>query len=71
MLTDIIVIGSITYALKAKNALREAGIRARVRKLDGSNRRGCSYGLELPAGQLLTVAAILRPLNIGYEMYNE
>ncbi|MBQ4324201.1 MAG: DUF3343 domain-containing protein [Clostridia bacterium] len=69
MHTDIILIGSITYALKARNALAEAGIRARVRKLEQTNRRGCSYGLELPPDVLLTVASVLRPLNIDYEMY--
>ena len=68
MHTDTILIGSITYALKARNALGEAGIRARLKKLDQTNSRGCSYGLELPAGNLLTVASVLRPLNIDYEL---
>ena len=66
--TDIIVIGSITYALKARNALQNAGIKARLKKLEPTGKKGCSYGVELPPGELLTVAAILRPLNIDYEI---
>lgn len=68
MHTDSIIIGSITYALKAKNALAEVGIRARVKKFPPTEQRGCNYGLELPSGVLLTVAAILRPLHIQYEV---
>lgn len=68
MHTDSIIIGSITYALKAKNALAEVGIRARVRKFSPTVERGCNYGLELPSGKLLTVAAVLRPLGIPYEV---
>jgi hypothetical protein len=68
MHTDSIIIGSITYALKAKNALADAGIRARVKKFPPSELRGCNYGLELPAGMLLTVAAVLRPLHIQYQV---
>lgn len=71
MKTEMILIGSITYALKAKNALIEAGIKARVRKLQPKKSTGCSYGLEIPEGNLLTVAAVLRPLNITYETYPE
>lgn len=67
--TELILIGSITYAMKAKNALTENGIKTRIRKLQPKNRSGCSYGLELPEGMLLTVASILRPLHIPYESY--
>lgn len=69
MNTELILIGSITYTMKAKNALVESGIKARVRKLQPRNRSGCSYGLELPEGTLLTAASILRPLHIPYEPY--
>ncbi len=69
MHTDSIIIGSVTYALKAKNALSQVGIQAKVKKLDPKGRRGCTYGLEIPEGNMLTVAAVLRPLNISYEPY--
>lgn len=55
--------------MKAKNALSENGIKVRIRKLQPKNRSGCSYGLELPEGMLLTAASILRPLHIPYESY--
>lgn len=69
MNTELIIIGSITYAMKAKNALLENGIKARLRKLQPRKRNGCSYGLEIPVGSLLTVASVLRPLGIPYDPY--
>lgn len=69
--TDTILIGSITYALKAKTALGEAGVKARLRKLQPKNYDGCSYGLEIPEGNLLAVAAVLRPLGIQYTQFTE
>lgn len=68
MQTDSIIIGSITYTSKAKAALARVGIRARIRKFDPLPDRGCTYGLEIPTGSLLTVAAVLRQLNIRYEI---
>ncbi len=70
MYTDIIVIGSITYAMKAKNALSSVGIRATVRKLK-PGKKGCSYGLEIPGGNLLTVASVLRNIGISYELIQQ
>ncbi len=70
MQTELIIIGSITYTMKAKGALQDIGIRVSVRKLRASG-RGCSYGLEIPAGQLLAVAATLRSMNIDYELYHK
>jgi len=68
MPTDSIVIGSITYAQKARRALQESGIRARIRKFDPKPGQGCTYGLEFPSGHMLAVAAVLRPLHIRYEV---
>ncbi len=69
MQTELIIIGSITYTMKAKNALHDIGIRATVKKLKARD-RGCSYGIEFPSGQLLAVASTLRSLNIAYELYH-
>ena len=71
MKTEMILIGSITYALKAKTALGEAGVKARLRKLQPKHYDGCSYGLEIPEGNLLAVAAVLRPLGIQYTQFKE
>ncbi len=70
MQTEFIIIGSITYAMKAKSALQDIGIRVSMRKLKATG-RGCSYGMEIPSGQLLAVAATLRSLNISYELYSK
>ncbi len=69
MQTELIIIGSITYAMKAKSALQDIGVRASVRKLKATG-RGCSYGLEFAEGQLLAVASTLRSLGISYELYH-
>ncbi len=68
MHTDRIIIGSVTYATKAKKALEGVGINARIRKFDTYTKNGCHYGLEIPSGHLLTVAAVLRPLKIPYQV---
>ncbi len=69
MQTELIIIGSITYTMKAKGALSEAGVRANIRKLKAGG-RGCSYGLEVLSAQLLTVAQVLRGIGIEYELYH-
>lgn len=45
---DVIVLRSLTHAIKAKKLLREYGIDARVVKPDNSRtEKGCGYGISL------------------------
>ena len=66
----IILIGSITYAMKAQKALKEMGIRASLIKKSGEVRRGCSYGIRVNSSQFLSSIAKLKELNIDYEVEN-
>ena len=65
-----VAIGSITYAQKARRALSGHGIRTRLVKTEGGSEGGCAYGLEVEEGDLLTVARILRSLDIPYRTHD-
>ena len=66
----IILIGSITYAMKAQKALKELGISAMLIKRAGEAQRGCSYGLRLHSSRFLSAVARLKELHIDYEVEN-
>ena len=59
------VIGSVTYALKAKKALERSGIRAFVvKETPRTGKEGCLYAIEYDASREMAVAEILRELGI-------
>ena len=63
-------IGSLTYAIKAQRALRDAGIDGDIVKLDASmTRRGCAYGVEFPCDHGLTVRSIMNAEKINVSNY--
>ena len=62
---EILPIGSLTYAQKAKRALAARGLHARLVKTD-SAANGCTYALAIPAARYLDAVAILRVANIPY-----
>ena len=66
----IIIIGSITYAMKAQKALKEIGIHASLIKKNGESRRGCSYGIRVNVSHFMATIAKLKDLNIDYEVEN-
>lgn len=66
----IIIIGSITYAMKAQKALKEIGIHASLIKKNGELRRGCSYGIRVNASHFMATIGKLKELNIDYEVEN-
>lgn len=65
-----IIIGSITYAMKAQKALKEMGIHASLIKKNGETRRGCSYGISVSTSHFMATIAKLKELNIEYEVEN-
>lgn len=62
-----IVIGSVTYALKAKKELSQRGIRTRVVKASQRESSGCTYGIEIEASERFRIYAILDELGISYQ----
>lgn len=46
----IILVGSVTYAMKAREMLSKHGIRAAVERVPPSEASGCGYGVRVPEG---------------------
>ena len=58
-----IIIGSISYAIKAKRLLAKEGISADlIKETDRST--GCSYGLSYPSREAFRVSAVLSSAGI-------
>ena len=56
-----VAVGSVTYALKAQEALRRQGIRARVEKTPNPSREeGCGYSLLAEASEPQVLAVLGR-----------
>ena len=68
MTDTFVLIGSITYAMKARKIVKEQGIDAQIVKHDTKGRKGCSYGLICKAENTIAIIGILRANNIPYEV---
>ncbi|MBR5144573.1 MAG: DUF3343 domain-containing protein [Clostridia bacterium] len=67
----IIVVGSITYAIKLRKLLTRVGIDASLIKVDNPNGGiGCIHGVEIPINDYYTAVVIMRDNNIDYSVYN-
>ncbi len=64
----LLMLGSVTEAMKAKRALASQGIKANIRKNSEQRDGGCRYGLLVSEGDLLRVTLVLREANIPYRM---
>ena len=63
-------IGSLTIAMKALSALEQAGIFARIVKLDPSmTRKGCAYGIEYSCESHKAVRSAFNAANISASSY--
>ena len=68
----VAVIGSATYAAKARDALGRAAVRAEVVKLSYSTTHaGCVYGVAFPSAQKPNAAYVLGRAGIGVREYME
>ncbi len=68
MARETMIVGSVTYALKAKKALEKLGIRVRVVKgTPNESSKGCLYGIEYDIRHEMTVIAEMRRLDIPFE----
>ena len=63
-----ILIGSITYTMKAKKILSSHAINATIIKYDSPSHRGCTYGLKFQQNQHMTIVGILNQHNIRYQI---
>ena len=64
------VIGSMTGAMKAQNALAEAAIRAHISKISSSGAAGgCAYGVDFPCTQSGNVRTVLDRAGVRVREY--
>lgn len=64
-------LGSVTYAMKAQQALATAAIPSTVMKTESSSlRRGCSYGIRFSCNQEANVRAVLSAARISVKQWN-
>ena len=61
-----IMIGSVTYAQKARQALSLRGIRARLSKAEAQDDSGCVYGIDVREVDFPTAIEELHRLGIDY-----
>ena len=60
-------IKNMTGAMKARDAMRRAGVTAEVVSIDSSlTKRGCSYGVSFPCEKESEARRILNAKNIDY-----
>ena len=63
----IIALGSVTYAMKGKQALEAGGTPCEIVRLEaGATRRGCAYGLSVPSSVITQSTRILRRASVPY-----
>lgn len=65
MIYSILVMSSVTYALKAQGILDREGIGTRLEKLNKSQTlRGCGYGLRIEKSKVEKATGILKDEHI-------
>lgn len=68
---NIIIVSSVTYAMKGQKLLSEQGITATLTRTDGvKSVKGCGYGLRIH-GDISKSAAILKRNGISVLGYSE
>ena len=61
MIYNVIVLSSVTYALKAQGILNRAGINTKLEKLNKDRTlKGCGYGLKIDGTKLNKATAVLK-----------
>ncbi len=64
-----IALSSVTWAMKAQDALRDFGIESAIVRLrPGESPRGCSYGIEFSNNMLERVRTVLIGANIPHNV---
>lgn len=65
MENSVILLSSVTWAIRAQKLLEQHGIRTTMKKISHNRKLGgCGYGLELPKSQLQAALRHLKTANI-------
>ena len=72
MNTAFLLVDSVTYAIKARRALAQIGIRASVKKVNTkTTKNGCQYGIFFEHRLLFSVTEELNRQGIPFEKRRE
>jgi hypothetical protein len=72
MNTDFLLVDSVTYAIKARRALAQIGIRATIKKVNAkTTKHGCQYGIFFERRLLFSVTEELNRQGIPFEKRRE
>ena len=70
MNTAVLLVDSVTYAIKARKALMGVGIRSALKKVNiTATGRGCRYALVLERRHLFDAMATLKKIPIAFEQW--
>jgi len=70
MNTAVLLVDSVTYAIKARKALLAAGIRSSLKKVNTTaTGRGCRHALVFERRHLFEAMAELKKANIAFERW--
>ena len=62
-----LAIGSVTYAMQARDTLEKSGVPAMIVRLrPDETPTGCAYGINLPRDKLRTATAALSRAGVSY-----
>ncbi len=72
MNTAILLVDSVTYAIKARRALQGIGIRAAIKKVNADAvGGGCRYGVSIEGRHIFEAMAELSRKQIAFERWRE
>lgn len=66
-----VMIGSVTYTIKAQKAIAKKGIRTGIIKKESAGERGCTYGLQFASKDTMAVVGILKSGGIHYRFESD
>ena len=70
MNTAVLLVDSVTYAIKARKVLMRTGIRSALKKVNATpTGRGCRYALVLERRHLFDAMAALKQIPIAFEQW--
>jgi ribulose 1,5-bisphosphate synthetase/thiazole synthase len=64
----VLIIGSVTSAIRAKRSLANEGIKVSITKQTDKKDSGCRYGIHVKNADLMRVVLVLREQEIPYTM---
>lgn len=69
MNTAILLVDSVTYAIKARRALARMGISSKIKKVSSKESEGCRYGVFIERPRLYEAMARLSNEGIPYSQW--